>query len=200
MDGTLVDIEPLFFKIFNTLAKEFGYTPLLQKDIPALKKLSLKELIWKHLNWRLFLLPWILKRGQEEYHALASGVTLFSGIPALLTTLRNNGYHIGIVSSSRSDTIHAIIARHHLVVDFIYHGKLFNKADSLKKALLKEHLSLDETLYVGDEIRDIKACQKIGMDIIAVTYGLNDKSSLQATGKETADTVTELLAKLLSLR
>ena len=60
-DGTLVDIEPVFIKIFNTLAEEFGYKPLLPNEISDLKDLSLKNFIWKRLGWRILFFPLLLR-------------------------------------------------------------------------------------------------------------------------------------------
>ena len=35
-------------------------------------------------------------------------------------------------------------------------------------------------LYIGDELRDVKASQKAGVPIAAVTWGFNSKESLAA--------------------
>ena len=35
-----------------------------------------------------------------------------------------------------------------------------------------------ETLYIGDEVRDIDACRKTGIRIISVTWGFNSKEAL----------------------
>ena len=197
LDGTLVNIEPLFFKILNDLAPEFGYAPLSPEKIPGLKKFHLKSLVFRYLGWRIIFLPKILRRGREEYNRLVPDVELFSGIKELLAMLHARGNRIGIVSSSREDTIRALIARHDLPMDFVYHGKLFNKAKSLGEMLKKEHFVLSETVYVGDEVRDIEACHKVGLDIIAVTWGLNSKEGLREAGAETVDTREELMTKLL---
>jgi phosphoglycolate phosphatase len=196
LDGTLVDIEPIFFRLYNTLAQEFGYAPLSPEEVPYLKQFHLKDLVWKRLGWRTIFLPYLLKRGREEYNRLVPEVTLFPGIKKLLTTLHDQGHRIGIVSSSREDTIRSIVERYMLPIDFIYSGKLFNKAQSLREALEKEHLKLSETTYVGDEVRDVEACQKTGLAIISVTWGLNSKEALKQAGGDTVDTREELLARL----
>jgi len=198
LDGTLVDIEPVFFRIFNTLAVEFHFPPILPEEIPKLKQSHLRNLLFKRLGWRIIFIAKILRRGKEEYHKLVPEVELFSGITELLSTLHAHGYRIGIVSSSREDTIRAITTRHALAIDFIYHGKLFNKAESLRVTIDKEHLAIPETLYIGDEVRDVEACQKIGLDILAVTWGLNSKTALQATGAKTIDTRAALLETILA--
>ncbi|HEU4679284.1 MAG TPA: HAD hydrolase-like protein, partial [Terrimicrobiaceae bacterium] len=44
----------------------------------------------------------------------------------------------------------------------------------------KQHVSAAEILFVGDETRDIEACQKVGVRIVAVTWGYNSRRSLVA--------------------
>ena len=39
---------------------------------------------------------------------------------------------------------------------------------------------MSEVIYIGDELRDIEACEKIGMDIIPVTYGYDKPSFLKS--------------------
>jgi len=197
LDGTLVNIEPIFFTIVNVLAEEFHFSPIRSEEIPAIKKLHLKNLIWKRLGGRIFFLPQILKRGREEYTKVAPIVPLFTGMKDILIKLHTQNCRIGIVSSSKEETIKIIIDKNNLPIDFFYHGKLFNKAQSLKEALKKEKLLLSETIYIGDEVRDIEACRKIGLDIISVSWGLNSKEALISTGQENImDTPAELLTKL----
>lgn len=196
-DGTLVDIEPVFIKILNNLAPEFGYAPVLPDELPTLKKLHLKKLIWQRLGFRLFLFPFILKRGREEYHRLVPEVQLFSGIKELIDTLRARNRSVGIVSSSRKDTIFALMKKFGIHMDFIYQCDLFSKARTLKRVIAEKDLLLKETLYIGDEVRDVESCRKIGLDVISVTWGLNSKEALQAIGADTVDTREELLTRLL---
>jgi phosphoglycolate phosphatase len=197
LDGTLVDVEPLFFQLFNQLASEFGYAPILKEEIPRLKQRHLRSLVLPRLGWRIVYLAKILRRGREEYNKLASQINLFPGIAELLTTLHTRGYRIGIVSSSRQDTIEALVKHHALPIDFIRSGKLFNKAQSLRDTLKDQNLVLAETLYIGDEVRDVEACQKVGLEILAVTWGLNSKEALRKAGAETIDTREELLARII---
>ena len=39
-----------------------------------------------------------------------------------------------------------------------------------------------EAVYVGDEVRDIVACRRIGMPIISVTWGFNSADFLASAG------------------
>lgn len=64
--------------------------------------------------------------------------------------------------------------------DFIFTGtSIFGKARQIQGALQKNHIAKENTLYVGDEIRDIQACQKLSIPIISVTWGFNTKQALQ---------------------
>lgn len=196
LDGTLVDIEPVFFRLYNQLSKEFGYAPMLPEELPHLKKLHLKRFILKRLGWRIILFPFILKRGREEYFKLVEEVELFPGIAETIATLRSENHRIGVVSSSEKATVQALLDRFNIAVDFVYQSSLFGKAAVLRKALTEQSLTRSDTIYVGDEVRDVDACRKARIDVIAVTWGLNTKEALTAAGAETIDTREALLERL----
>lgn len=197
-DGTLVDIEPVFTKIYNTLAKKFGYASILQSEISELKNLPLKSFIWKRLGWRIFLFPFFLHHGRKEYRKLVSEVHLFPEIKNVINTLQTRGFHLGIISSSQKEIISTLLKKFDIQMDFIFHSTLFNKSKTIKKVMSEKGLSLSETLYIGDEVRDVEACQKIGLDIISVSWGLNSKEALiKARSLAVADTPSSLLDMLL---
>ena len=84
-------------------------------------------------------------------------------------------------------------------VDRVFHfisskSKLSGKAKHLKSIMRTFSLEPEEILYVGDEIRDVKACKKVGIPIAAVTWGFNAKEALAETQPEYLfDTPQELL-------
>ncbi len=197
LDGTLVDIEPVFLKLYNRLAEEFHLEPITEEEIALHKDLPLKKFILKRLGWRIFLFPKLLKLGRAAYFEGIKEVQLFPGMKEVCETLHAHGYHLGIISSSEERVIRTIIERYTLPVEFLKHSGLFTKAKTLKKLLHEKHLPPHEVIYVGDELRDVEACEKVGISIIAVTWGLNSKAALQKTGVRTADTREELLASLL---
>lgn len=57
-------------------------------------------------------------------------------------------------------------------------GKIFGKEKKIKKLCAHYALDWKDTVYVGDEARDVLACKKINMPIISVTRGYNDQSLL----------------------
>jgi phosphoglycolate phosphatase-like HAD superfamily hydrolase len=197
LDGTLVDIEPIFLKLYNRLAEEFHLSPLSAEDIDSHKDLHLKKFILKRLGWRIFLFPRLLKLGRAAYFEEIKEVQLFPGMKELCDTLHVQGYHLGIISSSEERVIRTIIDRYTLPIDFFKQSGLFNKAKTLKKLLHQKYLQPQDVIYIGDELRDVEACKKANVPIIAVTWGLNSKAALQKTGVRIADTREKLLSYLL---
>ena len=95
--------------------------------------------------------------------------------------------HFGILTSNSSENVELFLKHHGLddLFQFISSkSKLSGKAKHLKSILRTFSLEKEEILYVGDEIRDIKACQKVGIPIAAVTWGLNAKDALAANNPE----------------
>ncbi|MBK7733406.1 MAG: HAD hydrolase-like protein [Bacteroidales bacterium] len=44
--------------------------------------------------------------------------------------------------------------------------------------MIREQLHAERIVYVGDETRDIEACQAAGIPVIAVSWGLNRRELL----------------------
>lgn len=198
LDGTVADSESVFFDIVDELAPRFGFSSVNREDSSRLKHLHLRDFLLQQLGWRIVLLPWILRAGRARYRQLADQVPIFPGISSLFAALHEHGIRIGIVSSSEVQTIEAILRAHQLSAGFIVHSDLFGKARTLTKVLRDQSLAIEETLYVGDELRDVEACQKAGVKIIAATWGLNSKAALREAGAETVDTPEELEARILA--
>lgn len=199
-DGTLVDIEPLFIEVFNSLAPEFRYAPILPDDIPEIKKLGAREFIRTRLKipfWKIWRLE---RRGKEEYRNRMWNIELFPEMKKAVEQLRNEGYRIGIISSNASATVSDLVEKFDMKIDFIYQSTIFGKAQAIKKTLKKENLDIDAVIYIGDEVRDVEACQEVGVDMLAVTWGLNEKAALALAGAATVETPQELLHCLLSLQ
>lgn len=194
-DGTLANIEPIFIEIFNALAPEFHFTPLSPEDLPILKQLGAREFLKQRLPLYFWQLWRLIRRGKEEYQKRMGMIQLFPGIVVAIEKLQANGYQIGIISSSASTVISELLHKFGLEVDFLYQSTIFGKHRTIREALRKENLIIDTAIYIGDEVRDVQACHKVGLDVIAVTWGLNTKEALIQAGAETIDTPEELLSR-----
>jgi phosphoglycolate phosphatase-like HAD superfamily hydrolase len=81
------------------------------------------------------------------------------------------------------------------MIDFVFSGSsIFGKHVVLQELIKKHGLKKEETVYIGDEVRDVEASKKAGIKAIAVTWGYNTRKALE-TAK--ADIVVDKPAELI---
>lgn len=179
-DGTLADTIPLIYKVANELAVEYNFQTVTKEQFNTLRNKSPIDIITQ-LNIPLLKIPFILHRGKQRLKKYMKNASYLPGMDALLHTLKKEGYKIGMLTSNSRENIDIFLDKHKLkVFDFIYtENNLFGKQFSLRNIIKKERLDLQSTIYVGDEVRDIDACQALNLDVIAVTWGFSSILSLQ---------------------
>lgn len=118
----------------------------------------------------------------------------FEGIKEVIDRLRERGIEVGVLSSNSQENLEKWFKNWEIKVDWIRSEKtLFNK----ERAILK--IKKEGMIYVGDEVRDVEACQKAEVKIIAVSWGFNSKNALKKAGADyVVDTVQELRNLFLS--
>ncbi len=197
-DGTLADTSPVIFTALNKVIPLVGMKPLSWEEYCNLRNKSHFQLIKQFYRF-LPHLPMIVKTAQSEMNLLMQGVQPFPGIVEMLVQLQKLEKRIGILSSNTPANIDVFIQKYGLdMFEFIHTEKnLFGKAHALEKVLNKYRYDKAETVYVGDETRDIEACRKIDLDIISVSWGFNTRKSLQKLHPEfLIDSVEELIPQV----
>ncbi len=201
-DGTLADSQELGLRVLNAVAPEFNFKPIAPEEIPALKKMSARQLLVGRAGiplWNIFKIRRLDRRVREEFRKHAEELQVFEGVPHMMKELRNAGYEIGIVTSNAHDLVADVIARAGIEVDFIHGGStLFGKARAIRGVLRAYEIDRPRTVYVGDELRDIEACKKVGIDMIAVGWGFNSPEALRKTGVQVVSNSGELSKLFLS--
>lgn len=188
-DGTIANTFDALVKILNKHKEKYGYQKITPSLVKKLRDKSLSEIV--NLagisKWKLFF---IARRAKKELNSQLEIVPLVKGMGEVFRTLRKN-YRIGIMSSNSKKNVFKFLTLHGLKADEIYGGvSLFSKARKLRK--------LQPIVYVGDEARDVEACSKARIPMIAVTWGFNsEKALLEADylAKKPAD-ILKILAKL----
>ncbi len=179
-DGTLADTFEAAKRLFNELAIEHGYNPVKEEEIPMLRHLSALDFFKHHGIGRLqipFLLPKGVKRLRNEMEKLFP----IAGIADVLPVLYDRKIMLGILTSNSVENVRAFLSFHQLEEYFSFvssTSKLTGKAKHLRSISRSFSLDIKKILYIGDETRDIKAAQKAGVDIAAVTWGFNSSESL----------------------
>jgi len=187
-DGTIADTLPFSFQKFLEIAKLFQIDDLTDRQIiNEIRSKSYQELLQGSFKKAWLKLPFIvymIKNMQKELEKEIEKIKLFPGIKRVLGDLKKNGYKLAIISSNRKESIDKFIKYNNIdMFDFI-HGKtdLFGKADYLEKFVKDFKLKKSEVIYVGDEIRDVESCHKVGIKMIGVSWGLHTVEALKKNG------------------
>ncbi|RMG26003.1 MAG: HAD family hydrolase [Bacteroidetes bacterium] len=180
-DGTIADTLRVAIQIVNELGDEFGFRKLNQREFTELKGKSVPELMrLSGLSW--VQLPVFIKRARDRFKAYLRQVPPIPHMPEILDTLHKRGYRMGIVTSNTREGVQRFLQTHQLQhFEFIYApDSLFGKARVLKRILKQHQLAHTEVIMIGDEIRDLEAAGKAGIDALAVTWGFNSEDLLSS--------------------
>lgn len=179
-DGTIADTHEYIVRISNQLADEFNYKKMSASDAKRLKEKSSQEII-RHLRVPVMKIPSIIAKAKKELHKNISTVKPFDGLVEILKQLKSTGIEIGILSSNSAENIKKFLKNHNIdMFDFIHTtSKVWSKNTSIHKLMKKYNFSINQMLYIGDEIRDVVAAKKIGVCVAAVTWGYNSGEALR---------------------
>lgn len=204
-DGTIADTLSLSFKKFLEIAHLQEIDELTDKEIiREIRSKGLKELLSGSFNRSWLKLPVVIgmiKKMQVELEREMDNIKFFPGMKKFLINLKKEGYKLAIISSNRVENINKFIKHNNLnIFDFV-HGKtdLFGKAGYLNKFLSDFKLEKSEIIYLGDEIRDVEACKKVGIKMIGVSWGLHTVEILKNAGVDFVVKKPSEIIKILSV-
>lgn len=182
-DGTIADTLGETRRIFNIIAPDYGIREVAEEELNALRHLSLKELL-SHLKIPKRRVPALISRGTGMMRGNIAQLKLIDGMAEALTELRRHSESFGILTSNATANVDVFLETHGLrdQFDFISStSKLTGKSKHLKAIRKTFSLRPEQMLYIGDELRDVKASQKAGIPIAAVSWGFNSRESLAAS-------------------
>lgn len=172
-DGTLVNNDGLYDQLW----------PKLVANLPTYAREQLAGHHWSEYRaegWRelfkrlklSFWQIWQLSRWlQKESGQLTNYLQWQPEIPAVLTQLIAN-YELGILTSNRVANVKKFLAASEQInFKFIASAALFNKGRQINKLLARHHWTKADTIYIGDQVEDIVACQEVALPVVGVTWG-----------------------------
>lgn len=178
-DGTVADS---FDFIVELLADAAGQPQMDGKQRQQLRGRSMAA-IGRQLGlswWRLLRLFF---SGRRQMGAAMDQVKPFAGMPEIVEKLQAEGHELFIVSSNTVKNIRDFLHKNDMQTHFLeIYGSvgLFGKAPALRR-LLKEHqLEKADTVYIGDEVRDVQAAHAVGIRVVAVSWGFARLAGLEA--------------------
>lgn len=177
-DGTLADTLSLGMEVYNEIAERHHFVKL--SDPSALREMKLRDAL-KFLGIPLWRVPGLVHEIIGQQKDRMPQVRLYPGIDVVLKQLQQEGLSLGIVSSNSEQNVRLCLAANGCEQYFkwiIGQSKLFGKHRALRLTMARQAVSREEVVYVGDEVRDIAAAQRLGIAVAAVTWGFNAESLL----------------------
>lgn len=178
-DGTIVESRYLAVELLNELAPKYKLRKIKESDYTHLRSLSIPQRC-KFINLPFYKLPGLKIELTDKYRRATASLPIISDIKEVFEQLKANGLALSIISSNSTENINAFLS-HNKISSFdniISSGGLFGKAKAIKDFLSQQALDSQEVVYVGDECRDIIACQKNKVRVIAVTWGYDSEELL----------------------
>lgn len=198
-DGTIADTIEEALIILNELSKEYGFRQMAKKDLAGAKNMTARQFI-KHLDIPRLKVPRILNEGKKRLRAHIDQVEPCPGMADLIRTARDQFETIGILTSNSQENVELFLKKNEIeVFDFISTiSKLSGKAKNLKAIMRTFNLQPKEILFIGDELRDVKAGKKAEVPTAAVTWGFNSEKALRQADPTYVVNEIETLYDILS--
>lgn len=178
-DGTIADSFAESIEALNRLSHFFGYQQITEEHIPEIRKMTSRQLI-EISGVSKYKLPFLLYSAKRLIHKSLNEMPVCTGMYETIYELKKRGFYIGIISSNTESNIEKYLEMKNINIFNFVKGErnIFGKAKVIKKMMEKKKLNPNETIYVGDEIRDIDSAREAGIKIISVTWGFNTAESL----------------------
>lgn len=194
-DGTLVDSKEVSIRIYNQLAEKYNTRKI--ESIENIRSLPLVER-FKTLDIPIYKLPFFAVDFSDKYKQILKEISMVPGMKELLIGLSKQGYQLAIVSANSENNIRDFFRENRLDVigTIVNSTSIRGKDKAIKKLLTAQKLSPTEVIYVGDEIRDILACKKLGIRMIWVDWGYD---KMEVTTVERPDYIVSSPQQILAI-
>ena len=180
-DGTIADTLEEARLVVNRLSVEHKFKSVSTEDIHELRKLTLSQ-IMRRLGISKLQLPIMLAKGTKQLREKVGDMALIEGMKEVIDVVRSKAKTVGILTSNSSENVELFLEGNGLSDSFDFiksSSRLSGKAKCLKRILKENQCDETNTIYIGDEVRDIEACKKIRIPIISVTWGFNASEILE---------------------
>jgi phosphoglycolate phosphatase len=196
-DGTLADSFSCMVAAYNTLAARRGLRPI--DDPEAARGLTPLALL-RTLGIPLVSVPSLLAGVLAAVRRDMPGVRLFPGLPEALAVFGRAGCRMSVLSSNSRENILACLRANSVAGHFeavVGYRRIFGKGEGIRRFLRRRAAAGERAVYVGDEVRDIVAARKAGIDVAAVTWGYNMRELLAEHAPDYLFEQPEQLRRLL---
>ena len=194
-DGTLADSFQLQKYALQTLAERYNWPLVTDEEFAKLREKSLKEIL-KSRRIPLWRVPFLMQEGQKIIANEWESVQLFAEIPEMLRALKQSDFQLGVLTSNTKDVVQTVLKNSGVRKEFslvIAEPNLWGKHRRLQKLIQVHSWNPRIIWYVGDEVRDLEAAQKAGVQPLGVGWGFNSPQALQRTQSAVIQSPKELI-------
>jgi len=179
-DGTIADSFHVVLEVANSIGAGMGLH-IDPAEADTFRKMSSLQVI-RHFKIPLWRLPRMLKQGTRQFDAHIPDIQTFKGLPEALAALHERGDKLFMLTSNTDENVRKFLKLRQLDGYFteIYTGaNLFGKTAPLRRIVRDQKLLKRDTVYVGDETRDIQAAKRARLKVVSVAWGFNHESILK---------------------
>lgn len=193
-DGTIADTLSACINIANKNATAWGFKQVDERDIERLKGMSPFELL-AEFKIPFYKVPFLIKKFQLELFEGMDSVKPFSGMKEVLSKLQSEKYLLGIITSNTEENVNKFLEKNDFhTFNFVHNEKnILGKHKTILNVIHEHGLLKKDTVYVGDEVRDIEAARKSGIECISVSWGFNTRKLLEKHSKTVVSSPKDLL-------
>lgn len=187
-DGTIAETNELLIDFFNEhIVPHFHCPKLSVDDIEKLRDLGIMDMM-KYLQIPVHKLPSVIRRCRKDFRSSLTDLPIVKGLTDQFQMIIDEGYKLAIISSNRKKNIQECLRKHDVTIFhtiFCDKGRsLFVKHKTIKKFLKTENINHEQMVYIGDEGRDVNACHRVRVPVIAVAWGWDSHKRLLNVASE----------------
>ena len=180
-DGTLADSFPWFCRILNEVADRYNFKRTEPDEIDALRTMDARDLM-RHFGIPAWKMPFIANYMRKRKSQELGETRLFDGVDRMLRELTDAGIALALVTSNSEPNARAILGAENarLIGTYECGVSMFGKASRFRKTLRRTGTPAGDAICIGDEIRDLEAARRVGVNFGAVTWGYTIPDALLA--------------------
>ena len=199
-DGTLADSEKIIISIYDYFAVR-NNKPELTDEIKQKLRDGTSRQALKWAGVRLWQIPKLLNIARTEYKKRSSKVKIFSGTKNVLREV-DKDFDIYILSTNNEKTVRKILKNNDFKTDvtILKGSSVFGKDKALKRLFKDKKYKRTESWMIGDEMRDVTAGNKAGLNTIGVTWGLQRKTGVSRANPDYIAESPEDILKILVMK
>ena len=197
-NGTIIDDVQLCLDLLNEMLvleglKTFdveGYREIF--TFPIIEYYKNAGFTFKNRSFKE-MSEWFVKK----YQPASFECNLFPHIEEFITSLKNRGYKVILLSASQIDNLLEQTDRFNITRLFdkvlgIDNIEAKSKLEIAKRYFEKENINMSECLFIGDSTHDYEVGHTLGGDVLLVTYGHQSRRVLSTCNVPLIDSVLDV--------